>query len=440
MTWWLPRWLLLVLAMLVGLGLGRWVGAVVGQAAWGAALGAMVMLALALLRDALHAARLLRWLRGDMKQQAPRDGGFWAELAYRIERALNQRDAALQQEQGRLGDFLQAIQASPNGITLLADGAHIVWCNDTAALQLGLDPQRDQGQYLTNLVRAPVFVGYWQSGDWRDAITMAGPGGDSMLQLQLRAYGDGQTLLVSQDVTAGLQADAMRRDFVANVSHEIRTPLTVLAGFIETMQSLPLADSERAHMLGLMQQQAGRMQVLVADLLTLAQLEGSPRPDTTHWLALAPLLRRVCADAEQLSRARQTVTLSPGPDLQVAMVDSELISAIGNLMSNAVRYTPDRGHVQLSWQGQADGSLLIEVKDDGPGIAREHLPRLTERFYRVDGSRSRETGGTGLGLAIVKHVAQRHGGDLLIDSSLGRGSRFGFVLPAVRVKALRPAD
>ena len=239
----------------------------------------------------------------------------------------------------------------------------------------------------------------------------------------------------------------MRRDFVANVSHEIRTPLTVLAGFVETMSRLPLSEVERQRVLTVMTQQTDRMQGLVGDLLTLAQLEGSPRPPVDRWLAVADLMQRVQVDALALSAGRHALGVAGGGDAEIAGSDTELLSAVGNLVNNAVRYTPDGGRIDVAWRWRDDGSAEIAVTDTGPGIAREHLPRLTERgigiptrdldriferFYRVDGSRSRETGGTGLGLSIVKHVAQRHGGAIDITSEVGKGSTFKLVLPALR--------
>jgi two-component system phosphate regulon sensor histidine kinase PhoR len=255
----------------------------------------------------------------------------------------------------------------------------------------------------------------------------------------LRAYGDQQKLVITQDVTERLRAEAMRRDFVANVSHEIRTPLTVLAGFVETMASLPLSTAERARVITLMQQQTDRMQVLVADLLQLAQLEGSPRPPADRWTALAPLLQRAASDARTLSAGRHQVEVEVSDGTELAGLEAELLSAVANLATNAVRYTPEGGQIHIDWHLRPDGQGEIEVRDTGIGVGREHLPRLTERFYRVDGSRSRDTGGTGLGLSIVKHVVQRHGGSLEIDSEPGKGSRFRLLLPAGRIRQVVPA-
>ncbi|OYU98685.1 MAG: phosphate regulon sensor histidine kinase PhoR [Burkholderiales bacterium PBB5] len=435
MAWLLPRLLATLGALTLGGLLGELVGRWLNVPVVGALAGAAVAVGLAVLVDVLRAARLMLWLRGNQDRDAPRDTGFWGELGYRIERVLRQRDHALDDEQQRLSEFLSAIEASPNGVLLLDAGDHIAWCNAVGADHLGLDPQRDRGQPLTNLLRVPAFVAYLQGGEWTEPVTFSARGGELSLQVIVRAYGDGQKLVVSQDVTERLRAEAMRRDFVANVSHEIRTPLTVLAGFVETMASLPLSTGERGRVLTLMQQQTDRMQVLVSDLLTLAQLEGSPRPTADRWVPLQPLMARVVADARTLSAGRHQIHFQEaGPSLSLAGAEVELVSAVANLATNAVRYTPDGGQVHLGWHVRADGMAEIDVRDSGIGISREHLPRLTERFYRVDSSRARETGGTGLGLAIVKHVVQRHGGALEIESAPGKGSLFRLVFPAARVR------
>jgi len=438
MVWLLPRLLATLLALALGGGLGFVIGAWMALPEIGAVVGAALGAGGAVLLDVLRAARLMAWLRGGQERDAPRDAGFWGELGYRIERALRSRELAMLAERRRLDEFLSAIEASPNGVLLLDAQDQIAWCSAVAADHLGLDAQRDLRQPITNLVRSPAFVAYLQDGAWREPVTLVAPGGQGSLQVVVRGYGDGQKLVISQDVTERLRSDAMRRDFVANVSHEIRTPLTVLAGFVETMASLPLTEAERGRVLKLMQQQTDRMQVLVSDLLTLAQLEGSPRPPADRWVALGPLLQRVVADARTLSAGRHNLQLAAVPEIELAGLEAELFSAVANLATNAVRYTPDGGRIDITWHVRADGSGEIEVRDSGIGIAREHLPRLTERFYRVDGSRSRDTGGTGLGLSIVKHVMQRHGGALEIDSEPGKGSRFRLLLPAGRVRAALP--
>ena len=248
-------------------------------------------------------------------------------------------------------------------------------------------------------------------------------------------------MLLTRDITSLEQAEAMRRDFVANVSHEIRTPLTVLAGFVETLQDLPLDAEERARYLALMAQQSTRMETLVNDLLTLSRLEGSPAPTSSQWTRAKALLVH-CEDEARGLSARLTplghkLSFSLEADSELSGAPVELQSAMSNLVSNAVRYTPGGGEVVVTWRLLPDGRAEYAVKDSGPGIAAEHLPRLTERFYRVDRSRSRETGGTGLGLVIVKHIAQRHGAELRIESTVGQGSRFALLFPAARVREAR---
>ena len=330
--------------------------------------------------------------------------------------------------------FLSAIEASPNGVMMLDAGGQIEWCNSVAADHLGLDPRRDKKQYVTNLIRAPVFVAYFQAQVFGEPILMPGHGPHRTLSVLIRPYGEGMKLMLTQDITERERNDAMRRDFVANVSHEIRTPLTVLSGFIETLGSLPLTDLERRRVIELMSQQTQRMQNLVADLLTLAQLEGSPRPTADRWVSLQQLMDHVLADAQALSGGRHELAFSSSEQVELAGVESELHSALGNLVNNAIRYTPQAGRVVVTWSARPDGGGELEVCDTGVGISKEHLPRLSERFYRVDGSRSRDTGGTGLGLSIVKHVIQRHGGQLEIHSELGKGSSFKLVFPALRVR------
>ncbi|HSV69634.1 MAG TPA: phosphate regulon sensor histidine kinase PhoR [Methylibium sp.] len=434
MSWLLPRLLAGFVAMAVGGLLGYVIGGPVHAPILSVLLGGGLAVGTLAAVDTLRGVRLIDWLRGAQETSAPRDAGFWGEIGYRVERSLRAREKERVQEKQRLERFLLAIEASPNGVLMLDAHEQIEWCNSVAAAHFGLDPQRDRLQRITNLVRAPAFVAYLQSGRYDEAVQFSDPRGMGLLSVLVRDYGEGMKLVLSQDITERERADAMRRDFVANVSHEIRTPLTVLSGFIETMTSLPLTEVERKRVLVLMNQQATRMQTLVADLLTLAQLEGSPRPAADRWLAVAKLLQQVEADARTLSQGRHAITLQGDTAGQIAGAEPELLSAMGNLVSNAVRYTPDGGRIDIRWRVMTDGSGEFTVKDTGPGIEREHIPRLTERFYRVDGSRSRDTGGTGLGLSIVKHVVQRHGGELDIQSEPGKGSTFRLVFPPARLR------
>jgi two-component system phosphate regulon sensor histidine kinase PhoR len=377
----------------------------------------------------------------------PAYGGFWGELLDRARKLAKKLEKKAQNSDARLEDFLAAIQASPNGVVLLDASGRIEWCNLTAANQLGFDPQRDLGQYVRNMVRHPAFNAYLNAGDFGHEITIDGvgprPSQPTKISLQLHPYGKKRKLMLTRDVTAVQLAETMRRDFVANVSHEIRTPLTVLSGFVETMQSLELSPEERHQYLGLMSQQAHRMQTLVNDLLTLSRLEGSPAPGQGEWVSTQELLDHVVQEGRGLTQvisaaAPHRIEALDGVPFWVSGAKSELISAMSNLMSNAVRYTPGGGLIEPGWRLRDDGWAEFFVRDEGPGIAAEHLPRLTERFYRVDRSRSRETGGTGLGLAIVKHVAQRHGGRLEVNSELGRGSTFHLLLPPTRVREAEP--
>ena len=430
----LTRTLAAFVAALLGGGIGAIVGGALDAAAVGAMLGSALGAAVLAAWDSAHGQALMDWLRGPQVGQAPHEVGWWGEMVYRIERVLRLRDADIVLEKQRLQEFLQAIEASPNGVLLLGDGDQIEWCNRTAAEHFGLDRERDRRQRVTNLVRAPAFVTHMQRGQYEEPVVITAPNGRDTLMVLVRPYGEGMKLVLTQDITERERAEAMRRDFVANVSHEIRTPLTVLAGFVETLAQLPLTEVERRRVLTVMTQQTDRMQTLVGDLLTLAQLEGSPRPPVDRWLSVSDLMQRTQTDAIALSAGRHTLVVSGGDDAEIAGSDTELLSAMGNLVNNAVRYTPEGGRIDVQWRWRDDGSAAIVVTDTGVGIAREHLPRLTERFYRVDGSRSRETGGTGLGLSIVKHVAQRHGGEIDIASEPGKGSTFKLVLPASRVR------
>ena len=440
MGWLIYRIAATALAALAG-GL---VGSTVGGSGSATLLGVVTGVALAsaalLAIDGLRGHAFLQWLRGSRDAAAPRSGGLWGEIGYRVERSIGLLERAVEQEQRQLSQFLSAIEASPNGVLLLDAGDQIVWCNSVAADHFGLDPQRDRRQHVTNLVRAPAFVSYLQDGRWDSAVNLPDPRGKRTLSVLIRGYADRLKLVLSQDITEREQVDTMRRDFVANVSHEIRTPLTVLCGFIETMDGLPLTDDERRRVLNLMGQQATRMQTLVSDLLTLAALEGSPRPAADRWFPVAQLLAQAQTDATTLSAGRHQIRFDCDVAAQLAGSESELASAIANLVNNAVRYTPDGGRVDVAWRLLPDGTGSLSVADTGIGISHEHLPRLAERFYRVDGSRSRDTGGTGLGLAIVKHVIQRHGGELDIRSEPGVGSTFTLSFPAWRVRRIDAAS
>jgi len=408
-----------------------WAGAWGGAAVW-------------LLLDALRAQRLLNVMRRDVSALPSRGSGVWGELAERIRKVLRERDMQIRQSHDRLQEFLAAIQASPNGVVLIDEQGRIEWCNQTAAQQFGIDPKRDLQQHLANLVRDPAFVAYLASWNYSRDVVIDAPSQPSgrnqpvRLSMQVHPYAGNRRMLLTRDITALEQAETMRRDFVANVSHEIRTPLTVLAGFVETLQSLPLDADERARYLRLMAQQSQRMETLVNDLLTLSRLEGNAPPPASQWTPVRALLAHCEEEGRALSKQITTqghkLSFSQEAESELSGAPVELQSAMSNLLSNAIRYTPGGGEVSVTWRLLPDGRGEYSVRDSGPGVAAEHIPRLTERFYRVDRSRSRETGGTGLGLAIVKHIAQRHGGELRIESTVGKGSRFALVLPVARVR------
>ena len=440
--------------------LGQALGGAIGwwrAGAWGCAVGVAVAAGLWWGLDALRGQRVLTWLRQGEVAAAPRLRGLWGEVADRARRLLRQSQQREQASQAQLSEILAALQASPNGVTLLDAQGRIEWCNRIAQEHFGFDAERDALQSIGNLVREPDFSAYCAARDFTHDVVLPGRHSTAshpvLVSAQLHPYGEGRLLLLSRDITALEQAEAMRRDFVANVSHEIRTPLTVLVGFVETLQTLPLEEGERQHYLSLMAQQSSRMQSLVQDLLTLSRLEGSPRPDMHEWTGVAPLLARCEHEARALSHALTEAVGRPAHQLQfpdgaalqaagqIAGSADELHSAMANLINNAVRYTPAGGRIEVQWLPLAGGGARLTVTDSGPGIAAEHLPRITERFYRVDRSRSRDTGGTGLGLAIVKHVLQRHCAQLVIHSTLGRGSVFAIEFPAsgVRAQPLREA-
>ena len=425
----------------LGAGLAYWLWPT-GERSWAVAVGGVAGGTCWLFWDLSRGLRLLRWLRRGATEALPELPGLWGEVANRAKAQLKSRDRLLEQSESRLSDFLAAIQTSPNGVVLLDAQWRIEWFNRTAAEHFGFERQRDLQQQIGNLVRDPTFVAYQASADFSQAIVMAGPTSTASrpvrLAVDLHPYGEGRKLLLSRDVTALEQAETMRRDFVANVSHEIRTPLTVLSGFVETLQTLKLDDAEQKRYLDLMAQQAQRMQLLVNDLLTLSRLEGSPAPSIDDWHPVQRLLQACEQEATELSRVTSAqghaLAFSAPDHLELAGAQTELLSAMSNLVSNAVLYTPGGGQITVTWQPSPDGGAEFAVEDTGPGIAPEHIPRITERFYRVDRSRARETGGTGLGLAIVKRVAQRHGAQLRITSKLGQGSRFALQFPANRIR------
>jgi two-component system phosphate regulon sensor histidine kinase PhoR len=388
-------------------------------------------LAAALYRQLSGLRKLRRWASQSRLSDPPESTGAWGEvfnLLHRHRRNTLKRRRELAQLMVR---SRRGAQALPYGVAVLDANYRLDWCNDAAREQLGLDPERDRGQPIVNMVRAPDFVEFLRAADFSEPVRLASPGGRRTLSLQIVSFGHAEHLLLSQDVTGATQVEAMRRDFVANVSHELRTPLTVLAGFLETIQDLKLDAGRVRDYVGLMAPQAERMKHLIDDLLTLSALEHAPAPPDTERVVLRSLLQRVRAEAEALSAGKHRISLEMSGEHDLLGAESEIASAFVNLVSNAVRYTPAGGEIRLRWKSTDGGEFSVE--DSGIGIDPEHLPRLTERFYRVDRGRSRETGGTGLGLSIVKHALARHQAALAIESAPGKGSRFMARFPAARL-------
>jgi two-component system phosphate regulon sensor histidine kinase PhoR len=416
---------------------GLLVGLLVG-AAWGWAAAAFVLAAF-LAHHARHLARLERWLEHPEAGSVPEGTGRWDEVLSALHRYA--RNAAVRQSElaEALVRFRRAAQAMPDGVVLLDAQNCIEWCNDAAAAMLELDARADIGRPIANLLRDPSFIEYLTAHDEDRPRSVRVPASRGVvLAIRLVPYGDEQTLMLARDVTQAERLETMRRDFVANVSHELRTPLTVLVGFLETVRELKLDPQRVRDYLGMMGEQAGRMHRIIDDLLALSVLESAPPPPLER-VPVAPLLERLRADGAALSGGRHAISVLGTPAFDLLGAESELASAFGNLVSNAVRYTPPGGSVKLLWRDGPEGASFT-VEDTGPGIAAEHIPRLTERFYRVDRSRSRETGGTGLGLAIVKHALARHQASLEIESELGKGSRFTARFPPQRTIPAQPVS
>jgi two-component system, OmpR family, phosphate regulon sensor histidine kinase PhoR len=408
----------------VGYFAGAWIG-------W---LLFAVMLAPQLINHLRHFDRLDQWSRNPRPDATLEGDGAWDEMfarIYRHEKELHAQIARLDEEIDR---FESAGQALTDGVVLLDEHNQISWCNTMAEMQLGLVLESDRGQHIANLVRQPEFIDYLQQQDFSQPLTLRERKGTGrVLSLFVLPYAANKRLMQVKDVTQTDRLDQMRRDFVANVSHELRTPLTVLAGFVETLQEFEVDRDESKRYLGMMAEQSGRMQNIVKDLLTLSSLESAPPPDD-EVIDMASLLDKLRRDAQALSAGRHQITFETDGQGDLRGSEMEIASALGNLVTNAVRYTPEGGTVSVRWKVQANGAVFT-VQDTGIGIEPAHIPRLTERFYRVDRGRSRDSGGTGLGLAIVKHSLNRHQAHLLIDSEPGRGSVFSVTFPPKRLVA-----
>ncbi|MEO6354684.1 MAG: phosphate regulon sensor histidine kinase PhoR [Oxalobacteraceae bacterium] len=365
--------------------------------------------------------QLNNWLDEPNSAQLPDGWGAWTDVFSRLYRTRRMDEKSQTELTEWLARFRQAMHLLPDGVVIMDDVLFLEWCNPAAEKHLGLTLERDKGMRVTNLVRSPDFMDYIILGRYEQPLTLSFK--DRKLIVQIIPFENRRQILVTHDATASDRIDMMRRDFIANASHELRTPLTVINGFLEIALGQGKMESQtRISHLKLMAEQGRRMQNLVEDMLTLSRLESVDYPMRSENVRVQTLLESILNEANALSGGRHTVTLEiDGPNIKGST--EELRSAFGNLVSNAVRYTNDGGIIRICWRMAASGPQF-SVQDSGIGILPENMARLTERFYRVDKSRSRETQGTGLGLAIVKHVLLRHGATLSIESAPNSGSTF----------------
>ena len=413
------------------------IAGVIGRSLLGDLVGWLIALSIlgySLLSSYINQARLDVFAKGAGISSLSGFGAAWSEIFFRLQRIISGLRKDIEQVERQHKRFIEAFQASPNGIVMLDDQDQIEWCNAIAEQFLEIQFKRDALQRIHYIVRKPEFVQYMMSRQFEEPVVLEkmGSAASLILRLQVFPFSENRRLILIQDITDLSKAEAMRRDFVANVSHEMRTPLTVMMGFLETVQTLELPPEQKAQYLEMMMDQGRRMKNLVEDLLTLANLEANTQPAPMNSISMSYLMSLIKNDAYALSQGKHSLNFDLKTPCNLLGEEREVLSAFSNLVSNAIRYTPNVGSVSATWSVNAAGEGEFTVTDTGPGISSEHIPRLTERFYRVDRSRSRETGGTGLGLAIVKHVANRHQANLVIDSTPGRGSKFILRFPPVR--------
>jgi len=423
-------WLSLTVRLSLALAIGLIVGLIVG-APWAAV---AVVLAIFLAMQLLHLLHLLRWLRADQTELAPELPGPWGHLISMIVRLYRRKQFHKQRLLRLLRELRRSTAAMPDGVVVLNPQAEILWFNRTAARLLGFRGKTDFGLRIENLVRQPEFVRYLRTGQYATpVIVRSSVGAEQYLSLQIVPYGAGQLLTLVRDVTREARLEAMRKDFVANASHELRSPLTVISGYLETLTQDTEFDPALAGPLQEMRRQAQRMTSIVQDLIELSRLESSDSDAARQPIDVVALMAQLRQDV--LARPQHPAQVQARADSSVMLLgeDIQIHSAFSNLVENAAKYTPQDGSVQIRWWTDEKGGHF-SVTDTGIGIASEHIPRLTERFYRVDAGRSRSTGGSGLGLAIVKHVLQRHGAQLTIESQEGRGSKFTCDFPRERLQ------
>jgi len=371
--------------------------------------------------------RLSWWLWVDRSMTPPPGSGSWEPLLYGLHQ-MQMRNKKRRRELGSLiKRFRSGAESLPDAVVLTTEEGAMFWCNGLAQQMLNLRWPDDNGQNILNLLRYPEFSRYLKSRDFSKPLNLVLNTGRH-LEIRVMPYSEQQLLLVARDVTQMHQLEGARRNFFANVSHELRTPLTVLQGYLEMMQEQTLEGAPREKALHTMREQTQRMEGLVRQLLTLSRIEAAPLAALNEKIDVPMMLRVVEREAQTLSQQKHTLHFDVEDDLQVLGSEEQLRSAISNLVYNAVNHTPEGTEIIVRWQRAPHGALF-SVEDNGPGIGPEHIPRLTERFYRVDKARSRQTGGSGLGLAIVKHAVNHHESRLDIESIPGKMTRFSFLLP-----------
>jgi two-component system, OmpR family, phosphate regulon sensor histidine kinase PhoR len=419
-----------ILLLFVLLSGGLLAGLLIGHTGWWMTLALAVFLA----RWIWQLYRLDEWL-ASRRRSPPEASGIWGHVFdeyYRLRRRQHKSKRRLARV---IREFRESTAAMPDGTLVLDRDFRILWCNEAATRLVGLVSRRDLGQPVSNLIRSPRFVTYLEAGEFGQAIEVRSPLDDARtLMLRLVPYGQNQYLLIIRDITRLVRLEAMRRDFVANASHELRSPLTVLAGYLDMLASGSELGPEWDKPVAEMQAQCRRMTNLLNDLLELSRLE-TDESDAPHdyIVNVERLIKRICSDASALDEQTHQLEFELDCGCALRGVENELHSAMYNLVTNALRYSPENTKVLVRWRSGDAGTAVFEVIDQGIGIERKHIPFITQRFYRVDSSHSRRTGGTGLGLAIVKHVLKRHGGELDVESEPGKGSTFRCIFPAGRV-------
>ena len=389
-----------------------------------------------------HVQLLARWLASGARQPEPESLGIWAQVFESLARVRRQNRKRKKRLRKVVMRFQQAAEAMPDGaIVLDADGT-ILWMNEASDRLLGLDRHRDVGRPVASFVRHPRFTDGLHSGSFEEPIQLTSPNRNELqLLIRMVPYGGSRRLMLVRDVTRIYNLEQMRKDFVANVSHELRSPLTVLVGYLEAIEDDELLPLGFRRPVAQMSQQAARMSGIVEDLLQLSRLEATPGAASGDPVAVAGILEMIARDARALSEGKHRIVEHADPDLSLLGDRGELYSAFSNVAFNAVQHSPAGGTIRLQWMSDGSGGALLCVTDTGAGIEAVHIPRLTERFYRVDKARSHEMGGTGLGLAIVKHVLVRHDARLEIESRPGDGSRFACRFPEHRVvRSEAPAE